>query len=205
MRKYPFIVYILYVIGMPILFSTDMLLINIADPSESELRNHVDIGPLRRALSRFAAYGVVKYVAVYVVLTVLLLIGVIISLVFLKRHKIDDQMTKKLLKLNLATQIITSICVTGFSLLSVACLFTVFTFAASFVIWFALIFEAIVGGFLTLPLYNDLRREGKISWQLQAILSAMGGFFFLALIASIIAIVFDKKKKAVDGIDPQPV
>ena len=200
MRKYPFIVYILYVISLPLLPLSDMMLLRIAGPSESEIRNGVDIGPLRRALEQFAKYGVVKWAIIYAVLAILVLIGVIMSLLFLKRNKLDDQRTKKLLKLNLATQIITSVCVIGLSLLSVVFLFTIFTFAVSFVIWFALIFEAVMGGFITLPLYNDLRREGKISWRLQAILSAMGGFFFLALIASIVAIVFDKKAKKIDGI-----
>lgn len=194
MRRYPYIIYCIFVICLPLLPILDIVFMNIGSQTEEEYANNIDIGPVRRFFGDLASLGIVKDVAIYVILGIFLFVGIVMSFIFLASKKIpDDTVTKKLLKLNLVTQIINTVCVSALSIFSVLCLLTIFTFAISFVIWIVLALLAISGGIQTLSLYNDLRKSGRISTTQQVILSIMGGFFYLALIAAIAAIIFVKR------------
>jgi hypothetical protein len=48
MRRYPFVVYILSVISLPLLPILDIIFMNIGSRTEQEWKDHVDIGPVRR-------------------------------------------------------------------------------------------------------------------------------------------------------------
>lgn len=196
MKKYPYIVYIIYIICLPLLPILDIIFMNIGGPTEQEVANNIDIGPVRRFLSTLASLGIVKDVAIYIILGVFVFIGIIMSFIFLGSKKIPDiSKTRSLAKLNLATQIINTIVVSILSIFSGLCLFTVFTFALSFVIWIVLACLAITGGIQTLPLYNDLRRNGRIPTGQQVLFTIMGGFFYFALIAAIAGVYYARKSK----------
>ncbi|MBO7425214.1 MAG: hypothetical protein J6U23_06010 [Clostridiales bacterium] len=196
MKKYPYIVYIIYIICLPLLPILDIVFMNIGSASEQEIANNVDIGPLRRFLGTLASLGIVKDVAIYILLGIFIFIGIIMSFIFLASKKVPDiSKTRSLAKLNLATQIINTIVVSILSIFSVLFLLTIFTFAISFVLWIVLACLAITGGIQTLPLYNDLRRNGRITTFQQVLFTLMGGFFYLALIAAIAGVFCARKSK----------
>lgn len=190
LRRFPYIVYIIYIICFPLLPILDVLYMNIGGALDGTVFEQIG-----KFFDELASLGIVKDVAIYLLIAILIFAGLIMSFVFLaKKNTPDDTELKKLAKLNLITQIINTIVVTILSVFSVLCLLTVFTFAISFVIWIVLACLAISGGIQTLPLFNYLRRTGRIGKGKQAVLSIMGGFFYTALVSAIIAYVIIKKE-----------
>ena len=205
MRKYPYIIYCIYIICLPLLPILDILFMRIGGPTQEELKANIKPGPVRSFIGELGSYGIAKDLIIYIILGILILIGIIMSIVFFARKKDPDEAeTKKLVKLNLITQIINTVAVTGLSVFSVLCLLTIFTFAISFVLWIVLACLAITGGIQTLPLYKDLRSLGKISVGQQVAFSIMGGFFYTALIAAILAVFYVKSDREKTSVVQSP-